>query len=225
MAAELLVRLGIVRRERDRLGVRLGRLLRPPVFREQLGGAQARVERGGLDGERLAQKLERAVQIAAVEGQRDELAARLCVVESERQRLLQLRGSLLGLAQPPVRCRRGAMGASQIRSGLRGLDTQQRRAGGETDAIEGTGLGQQRIDPLRSGSTRLARQIQRCPALAPIEPVVRERVEQRGVVGVRGQRRLQRGAALVGVPILEPGESERSLRVLGGDVHHPLHRA
>ena len=67
VASELLVRLGIVRRERECLRVRLLRRVDAPVFREQPGGAEPRVQGRWLDGERLTEVLQRAVQVAAVE--------------------------------------------------------------------------------------------------------------------------------------------------------------
>src|SRR5437588_80299 len=101
VAAELLVRLGIVRSKSERLGEGLVRLRRAAILREQLGGAHARIEGRWLESERLAEELERPVEIAAVEREPDRLAPRLGVVVAGGHRLLQLLGGLGGTAQPP----------------------------------------------------------------------------------------------------------------------------
>src|SRR5207253_9112133 len=190
VAAELLVGLGIVRRELQRLCQGVLGVLGAAVLREQFGSAQPGEEAARLERERLTVELQGGVEVAAVEQQRDQLAARLGVVEPEAQRLAQLYDRFLRAAEPPQRAGSGAMGASQLRVSLGGLGAGERGARSETDRVESASLGDQRIGEVRRGGARLLRQLQRRPAFAAIEPVAGERVEQRRVLRVLRERGL-----------------------------------
>src|SRR5205814_788811 len=82
-------------------------------------------QRAGLQRERLAQQLHRPVDVRAVEQERDELAARLGVVEAERERLLELGHRLVVAAQTPVRAGGRTVRAGEVGSRLRGVDSRQ----------------------------------------------------------------------------------------------------
>jgi hypothetical protein len=135
-------------------------------------------------------------------------AARLHVVEARRQRQLQLRHRFVDMPEPAVAGGRGPVGPRQIGPRLGRVDAQERGARGETDGIERPGLGQHRVHPGRGRRPRLARQLQRRPALAAVEAIVRQRVEQRRVVRMGRERRLQRHPALVAVAILQARQTE-----------------
>ena len=223
VVAELLVRLGVVRGERERLRVGGVGFLDAAVLGQELGGAEPRVQGAGLQRERLAQQLHRPVDVRAVEQERDELAARLGVVEAERERLLELGHRLVVAAQTPVRAGGRTVRAGEVGSRLRSVDSRQGGARGEADGVQRAGLGQHGIDPLRRRRAGLARQLQRLPTLAAVEAIVRHRVEQGRVVRIRRQRGLERRAPLVAVAILQSGEPQRSFRIRRSHVCDALH--
>ena len=225
MPAELLVRLGIVGRQGESARVSLVGLLRLAVLAQQLGGAQARIEIGGLERERLAEQLQGAVQLAAIEAERNQVAARLAVIEAERQRAAQLFLCFFAAAEAP-QCAGGCAVRARQAGMLPGrLDPKQRSPRREAHRVQRAGLGEHRIDQRGSRGACLLRQLQGGPAFAAIEAIAGQRIEQRGIVGMGRKRGLDGRAALVRIAVLQPRQPQRRFRLGGRHLDDALHRA
>ncbi len=177
VAPERLGDFGIVGRERGEPGVDAIGGVGASVLREQLGLAQAQRDLAGLDRDRLGDQRERRVEVAAIEEHAPQLGARLGVIETERQLLLQGRARLVDPAQAPLR-----RGEPAHRPHIAGLLAAEREADGvglhlQADRIEGARLEQPRgragVDC--QGGPRL---LERLPAIAALESERGQPLEQ-----------------------------------------------